>query len=46
MWQNSDLALALHRARAAGAPVRPGQRRQRPARPAAAGAVLRPVPAR
>jgi hypothetical protein len=45
MWQNSDLALALHRARITGAPGRPGQRRERPARPAAAGAVLRPAPA-
>jgi hypothetical protein len=46
MWQNSDLALALHRARVLGAPGRRGSRQERPARPAARGAVLRPVPAR
>jgi hypothetical protein len=46
MWQNSDLALALHRARVAEGPSRRGPRQERPRRRAAAGAVLRPIPAR
>lgn len=46
MWQNSELALALHRARVVGAPGRRGPRQERSTRRAAAGAVLRPVPAR
>jgi hypothetical protein len=46
MWQNSDLALALHRARVVGAAGRRGPRQEHPVRPAVRGAVLRPVPAR
>jgi len=46
MWQNTDLALALHRAQAAEGRSRRGPRQERSLRRAAAGAVLRPVPAR
>jgi hypothetical protein len=46
MWQNSDLALALHRARVAEAARRPQPRRESPVYPAAGGVVLRPAPAR
>jgi hypothetical protein len=46
MWQNTDLALAVHRARVVGAPGGRGPRQEQSVRPAFRAAVLRPVPAR
>ena len=44
MWQNSDLALALHRARMAETARRPRRRRESPAHLAVPGLALRPAP--
>ena len=43
MWQNSDLALALHRARMAETARRPRRRRESPVPLAVPGLALRPA---
>jgi hypothetical protein len=45
MWQNSDLALALHRERVGEAARRPRLRRESPVHLAVPGPALRPAAA-